>query len=378
MISTEKHKKHADIARPDFGEYGRNELAILGAPCGLIQKLSDTVIRALESDWNVAYVDADHASGDKEPVAPFPGLSRVTDKIAYRQLETLADPDTYRRRMDLDGHDLIMINGNHFKGKEQVVIIHPKKKDSLQRKLDRLTNLSLVLLAEGADTPYDFLDEHMTADTPVIQLSETETIIEWFKARMMNTIPKLNGLVLAGGKSTRLGHDKTIIDYYGVPQWQYMAQQLQGHCENVYVSRRNDQVELGNDAFPVLEDAFTGLGPFGGILSAFQRHPNTAWLVVAADLPFATEALETLIAGRNPSNVATAFHNKTTGFPDPLNTIWEPRAYPILLNFLAQGYSCPRKVLINSAITQLDVTDDKWLLNVNTAADLEAALKLMG
>jgi molybdopterin-guanine dinucleotide biosynthesis protein A len=50
-----------------------------------------------------------------------------------------------------------------------------------------------------------------------------------------------------------------------------------------------------------------------------------------------------------------------------LITIWEPRSYQVMLNFLAQGYSCPRKVLINSEIELLKVKDVKVLLNVNDA-----------
>jgi molybdenum cofactor guanylyltransferase len=49
-----------------------------------------------------------------------------------------------------------------------------------------------------------------------------------------------------------------------------------------------------------------------------------------------------------------------------LITIWEPRAYPVLLSFLAQGISCPRKVLINSDIELLDVPNIDALMNVNT------------
>jgi len=37
--ATVKRTKHAALARPDVGEFGRHELAILGAPCGDIQAL---------------------------------------------------------------------------------------------------------------------------------------------------------------------------------------------------------------------------------------------------------------------------------------------------------------------------------------------------
>ncbi len=62
--------------------------------------------------------------------------------------------------------------------------------------------------------------------------------------------------------------------------------------------------------------------------------------------------------------------NDSTGFPDPLITLWEPRAYPVMLEFLGLGYSCPRKVLINSDV-EIVHGDQEWLTNVNTTEQLD-------
>jgi molybdopterin-guanine dinucleotide biosynthesis protein A len=117
-----------------------------------------------------------------------------------------------------------------------------------------------------------------------------------------------------------------------------------------------------------------GLGPVGGILSAFQRDPNAAWLVLACDLPFLTATtLRELVAGRQPSRLATAFRSPDNEFPEPLITIFEPRAYPELLRFLSLGYSCPRKMLINSDVEVLPTPTAGELRNVNTPAQREEA-----
>ncbi|KAA3629881.1 MAG: molybdopterin-guanine dinucleotide biosynthesis protein MobA, partial [Bacteroidetes bacterium] len=81
--------------------------------------------------------------------------------------------------------------------------------------------------------------------------------------------------------------------------------------------------------------------------------------------------LDSLLKNRNPSKTASAFKSPVSQFPEPLIAIWEPKAYPILFQFLTQGYSCPRKVLINSAIELLEVADEKTLINVNEKADLD-------
>ena len=123
---------------------------------------------------------------------------------------------------------------------------------------------------------------------------------------------------------------------------------------------------------PIIFDNFIGLGPFGAIASAFRENPNSAWLVVACDLPLLDkDALDFLIQHRDPSKVATAFNSPDNEFPEPLITIWEPRSYPILLSFLSQGYSCPRKVLINSDVALVDAPDPRVLTNVNSPEDME-------
>lgn len=167
-----------------------------------------------------------------------------------------------------------------------------------------------------------------------------------------------------------MGKDKGELDYHGKPQREFMADLLSQFCEETYVSVRGNQgVE---SEYELLEDTFVGLGPFGAIASAMRKNPNTAWLVVACDLPLLDEkTLQFLVENRNASKVATAIYNPETDFPEPLITIWEPRSYQVMLNFLTQGYSCPRKVLINSEIELLKVEDVKVLLNVNDAEGYE-------
>ena len=72
--------------------------------------------------------------------------------------------------------------------------------------------------------------------------------------------------------------------------------------------------------------------------------------------------------------VATAIKGKNKDFPEPLITIYEPKAYAILLQYLAQGYSCPRKMLINSDVEIVEV-EDNLIRNINTPEEYNAAIK---
>ena len=72
--------------------------------------------------------------------------------------------------------------------------------------------------------------------------------------------------------------------------------------------------------------------------------------------------------------MATAFQSPVNEFPDPLLTIWEPKSYTLLLNYLAQGYSCPRKVLINSDVEIVEI-DEHFIRNINTPEEYKDAYK---
>lgn len=81
------------------------------------------------------------------------------------------------------------------------------------------------------------------------------------------------------------------------------------------------------------------------------------------------------MTNRNPSKLATVFLDSEGKFPEPLITIWEPRAYPVLLRYLSQGYSCPRKVLINSDVEVLKAPDVQEFQNINDPEAYASAIK---
>lgn len=184
----------------------------------------------------------------------------------------------------------------------------------------------------------------------------------------------LYGLVLAGGKSTRMGHPKQKIKWHGKEQQYYIADLLKDLCDEVFISCRPEQQSSIDANYQALPDTFLDLGQYGGILSALRHSRDNAWLVVASDLPLLDiSTLKYLVEHRNRKSIATAFENPDNGLPEPLTAIWEPESYQVLLSFLGKGYTCPRKVLIHSKPTLIQPVNKESLMNVNTPKDLEAA-----
>ena len=383
-----KRTKHAALARPDGGDFGRHELAILGAPCGDIQALVARLLPHLAPTLRVAYVDADHAAGavagtetgaqiviPTQPHLAENGLAaELIDKISHRQLNVGRGLDKFSQTELLAHESIVLVNGNHFRARQQIVIIDPRK--PLDKKLDRLSDVRLLLLAEGQTDLPAGLAAHLAAapQPPVLRLDDVAGIAAFIRQWYAAAVPVLRGLVLAGGRSERMLTDKGGLHYHALDQRAHTAALLHEFCPDVRVSCRPDQVAGLPAGLTALPDTFLNLGPLGGLLSAFQADPDAAWLVLACDLPFLTRTtLEFLVAHRQPARAATALCSPWNEFPEPLITIWEPRSYATLLRFLSLGYACPRKALINSDIELLTPPVAAELRNVNTPEERAAA-----
>lgn len=185
----------------------------------------------------------------------------------------------------------------------------------------------------------------------------------------------VKGLVLAGGESIRMGADKGLMDYHGIPQREYLLRLLKGFTAEAYISCRPGQIS--DSILPVIEDNYENLGPFGGILSAFKFDPHVAWLVVACDFPLLDHtAIEQLVQERDTSSVATSFLDTHTLMPEPWITVLEPKIYPILQDYHARGRSSLRGVLVDFNSAVIRAKDPNVLLNANTPEE-EAQIRKM-
>ena len=193
----------------------------------------------------------------------------------------------------------------------------------------------------------------------------------------MTSTAKLYGLVLSGGKSTRMGTDKGLIKYHGVPQREYLYDLLNRVCEETYVSLRQEQKSELPSSMQSIVDLNEYRGPYNGLLSAHKKHPEAAWLVLACDLPLMDlNALKELISQRDNSKQATAFALKENPLPEPLCAIWEPHAFTDSLSYLESGVgTCPRKFLINHDTKLVFPKNENVLLNANSEEEYKEALE---
>jgi molybdenum cofactor guanylyltransferase len=187
--------------------------------------------------------------------------------------------------------------------------------------------------------------------------------------------PPLYGLVLAGGRSTRMQRDKATLPYQGRNQLDRAMELLEPCVVQAFVSVRPDQrQDPARARYAQVIDAHEGLGPIAGIAAAQALQPGAAWLVLACDLPYLeADTIAQLIARRDPARLATAYRSSHDGLPEPLCAIWEPRSTDLILEYVAAGKSCPRKFLIRSDALLLEQPHPQALDNINTPEEYRAA-----
>ena len=184
----------------------------------------------------------------------------------------------------------------------------------------------------------------------------------------------LYGLVLAGGKSSRMGKDKGLIEYHqGQPQRMYIYNMLSSLCEKAFIGLRLDQqTEVGE--LPLITDNENYQGPFKSLLAAHDAYPLQAWLVIACDLPFLTKrTLRKLIEERDRTKIATAYYQPEQDFPEPLLAIWEPEGLRLAKIYAKGGNNSPARFLMGADYKKVVADSAQELMNANRPEDFEQA-----
>ncbi len=188
----------------------------------------------------------------------------------------------------------------------------------------------------------------------------------------------LKGLVLAGGKSSRMGVSKAGINWHGKEQQYYLADLLSFCCEEVFISCRKDQAEQIWTEYRTIPDQYANAGPFEAILTAFKKYPATAWMIMACDVPLLDEqTLQYLNQQRDQTKIATVFESPWDGLPEPLTAIWEAESYDLLKYYHQKEQISLRRLLIKHEAKIIKAPNPGALINVNTPNDAKRIVEIL-
>lgn len=355
------HQKHPPLKRPASESYARTEFALVGTTCARMEALMAQWQAALPAG-SVLTVTGDHGTPRELPFAQY-GSKQFSGG--------LPGWNSYDERMLGRHFALALVNGNHYPAQRQIVFIDPAKAGTLARRQAQLTSVAAVVFCPGAEALPDFLAQGGGGAQVQCSLAEAGEVLLPLLRAALPPPPPVKAVILTGGKSSRMGTDKSQLRYRPeVSETERMIRLCQAAGLETFCSVAHDAPLPDTPAEGVLPDRFVGLGPLGAICTAMLNDPDAAWLVLPCDLPlFEAVTLQRLLAARQQAAVATAIQLPDRPFPEPLAAIYEPRAYPRLLQFLSLGYACPRKMLINSPVELVQLDDPLPLTNANTPAE---------
>lgn len=154
----------------------------------------------------------------------------------------------------------------------------------------------------------------------------------------------IKALILLGGKSRRMGTEKASLTFGNQTLLEHIIETVRPQLPEAFLSISYQ--EDRSFSLPTIRDLTEDPGPLGALAAAFQAHPDSAWLVIACDLPLLDEeTVRYLLENTDTTAKASCFLNRLDGRAEPLCTLYQPAAREALENYLAADRRCARKFL---------------------------------
>lgn len=180
-------------------------------------------------------------------------------------------------------------------------------------------------------------------------------------------------IILAGGNSSRMEKEKSLLPVQGYPLIEYIYHQIKPGFKEVIISANNRE-KYAFLGLPVVRDRIPGCGPLMGIASAMEVSGNTLNFVTACDIPeinlkFVLNMLELC------ENHDAVIPISSEDFYEPLFAVYNKSMLPAMQNFLNEGGRKIRILFKEFNILYLPIENRQWLMNLNTIEDYRTYLE---
>jgi molybdopterin-guanine dinucleotide biosynthesis protein A len=194
---------------------------------------------------------------------------------------------------------------------------------------------------------------------------------------------KILGVILAGGKSSRFGSNKSLSNLKNFKLIEHVIQKLNKKFDEILIVSNDSKLIFENKKINIIKDCIEGyLGPLVGVLSAIKYANNSnkyQWIMTfPCDTPFFDEIIIDQMIEKTTNTKEKIIFIKDKKQRHNIFGTWSTSLEKILEEDLANSY---RKVdlwadKIGCSFIEKDLKNENEFLNINTKEDLLFAEKL--
>ena len=141
----------------------------------------------------------------------------------------------------------------------------------------------------------------------------------------------ITGIVLAGGKSKRMGTEKGLINFRGKSMIQYAIEVLEPICDQIIISANSNSYD--SLPYPKFSDIFPNSGPMGGIYTGLLNSRNDLNLVLSCDMPFIkADLLNDLVLNADGKDIVVPWH-RSKHF-EPMCALYRKSVDSVFMDFI--------------------------------------------
>ena len=141
----------------------------------------------------------------------------------------------------------------------------------------------------------------------------------------------ITGIILAGGKSKRMGTEKGLINFRGKTMIQYAIEVLEPICDQIIISANSNSYDAL--PYPKFSDIFPNSGPMGGIYTGLLNSRNDLNLVLSCDMPFIkADLLNDLVLNADGNDIVVPWH-RSKHF-EPMCALYRKSVDSVFMDFI--------------------------------------------
>lgn len=179
---------------------------------------------------------------------------------------------------------------------------------------------------------------------------------------------EITGVVLAGGESSRMGQDKSLLVFGEQKMIQYSIDAFKPFCKEIFISSSKKKHTEFN--YKTICDEYTKIGPIAGIHSALKKSNTNFIMILPCDSPMVKkEFIQFLISQIDTTTKAIV--PKYKNHLEPLFAIYHKSVLPIIEDQIGiKNYKLTNLLALIGAKT-IEVQDRSCFVNINTPKDYQ-------